>query len=81
MIWAFSQVNIDYLSKFTSGKSDFKKELLEETKDLPKEKHLYQFKRTSKDTFKLDSKGLKEHEDRMQNGFRLFGLYFSNLWD
>jgi hypothetical protein len=29
----------------------------------------------------LDLKGLKDHQKRKQNGFRLFGCYFQNLWD
>lgn len=30
---------------------------------------------------KVDSVGLKAHNDRKQNGFRLFGKYYQNLWD
>ena len=30
---------------------------------------------------KWDSEGAKAHQDRMTNGFRLFGTYFENLWD
>lgn len=30
---------------------------------------------------KWDSEGIKAHQDRMSNGFRLFGTYFENLWD
>jgi hypothetical protein len=30
---------------------------------------------------KLDFEGLTKHNDRMQNGFRLFGRYYQNLWD
>ena len=28
-----------------------------------------------------DRKGMKAHQKRMSNGFRLFGAYFENLWD
>ena len=28
-----------------------------------------------------DDKGMKAHQKRMTNGFRLFGTYFENLWD
>lgn len=28
-----------------------------------------------------DYEGLKAHQDRMSNGFRLFGKYYENLWD
>ena len=30
---------------------------------------------------KMDKDGLKAHQDRKQNGFRLFGKYYQNLWD
>lgn len=30
---------------------------------------------------KFDKEGYTKHHDRMQNGFRLFGSYYSNLWD
>jgi len=30
---------------------------------------------------KWDDKGMKSHQKRMTNGFRLFGTYFENLWD
>jgi hypothetical protein len=30
---------------------------------------------------KVDKEGLKAHQDRKQNGFRLFGTYFQTLWD
>ena len=29
----------------------------------------------------IDHEGLKTHQERMTNGFRLFGKYFENLWD
>lgn len=28
-----------------------------------------------------DDEGRKAHQERMNNGFRLFGKYFENLWD
>ena len=28
-----------------------------------------------------DDEGRKKHQERMTNGFRLFGIYFENLWD
>ena len=29
----------------------------------------------------IDLNGLNEHQERMNNGFRLFGKYYENLWD
>ena len=28
-----------------------------------------------------DDEGLKAHQERMTNGFKLFGEYYENLWD
>lgn len=30
---------------------------------------------------KMDEEGLKKHQDRKRNGFRLFGKYYQSLWD
>lgn len=30
---------------------------------------------------KWDSEGAKAHQERMSNGFKLFGKYYENLWD
>jgi len=32
-------------------------------------------------TYKCDYEGMKVVEDRIKNGFRLFGKYYQNLWD
>ena len=29
----------------------------------------------------IDDEGRQKHQERMSNGFRLFGKYFENLWD
>ena len=29
----------------------------------------------------IDDEGLKKHQERMSNGFRLFGKYYEKLWD
>jgi hypothetical protein len=34
-----------------------------------------------KDTYQCDYEGLEVVEARIQNGLRLFGKYFSSLWD
>jgi len=31
--------------------------------------------------YRRDREGAKAHQDRMTNGFRLFGTYYENLWD
>jgi hypothetical protein len=48
---------------------------------------IWSFERKTNDEWKdeyydkKDYSGLHEQEDRMRNGFRLFGKYFDNLWD
>jgi len=33
------------------------------------------------DTFKVDREGMQAYQDRISNGFRLFGKYYEGLWD
>jgi hypothetical protein len=95
MIWAFEQKNTDWERKFHSGKSDILWQALgkddkpigkprkfgeEKTKE-EKEALFYRLVNGPKDTHKFDKKGYAKHFARMQNGFKLFGKYYTNLWD
>jgi len=42
---------------------------------------MYQMKEGPNNTYKCDYEGMQVVEVRIQNGFRLFGRYFQNLWD
>ena len=42
---------------------------------------LYRMENGPNDTYKCDYEGMKVVEKRIQNGFRLFGVYFQSLWD
>jgi hypothetical protein len=67
MIWAFEQ-NLDDKSEekfFDHAEWD------EKEKDFNKNLH----------KIKIDQPGLKAHQDRKANGFRLFGKYYQGLWD
>ena len=67
MIWAFEQ-NLSYDSEekfFDHAEWD------EKEKDFGKNLH----------KIKIDQVGLKVHQDRKANGFRLFGKYYQGLWD
>lgn len=33
------------------------------------------------DMYKMSEEGLKEHNDKVQEGFELYGKYFRDLWD
>ena len=67
MIWSFEQ-NLDTNSEekfFDYAEWD------EKEKDFGKNLH----------KIKIDQVGLKVHQDRKANGFRLFGKYYQGLWD
>ena len=67
MIWAFEQnLNFDSEEKFFDHAEWDEKE-----KDFGKNLH----------KIKIDQVGLKAHQDRKANGFRLFGKYYQGLWD
>lgn len=49
---------------------------------VPKGEHkYYRMEHGPKDTYKCDYDGIAVVEKRIQNGFRLFGKYYQNLWD
>jgi hypothetical protein len=67
MIWAFEQLsNDDSESKFFDHS-----EVDDKDKDI-----MNQVRK-----IKIDTEGLKAHNDRIQNGLTLFGKYFRSLWD
>ena len=67
MIWAFEQ-NID-----TNSEDKF----FDHEEWDPTEKDF----NTNLHKIKIDQVGLKVHQDRKANGFRLFGKYYQGLWD
>ena len=71
MIWTFSQVNEDWEDQYhkEAGEWHFK----------DREDDMSEMVQDKKPV--IDTKGLKAHNKRMQNGFRLFGKYYQNLWD
>lgn len=74
MIFAFdSKVNDGWEEQFESGESDLQWKQLEGG--------MSQMIRGPNDTKMYDWEGRKAYEARIQNGFRLFGKYYSNLWD
>jgi hypothetical protein len=75
MLFAFqSKVDDDWEEKFTTGEYDFRTKKCEDT-------NLYQLVEGPKHTAVTDWDGRKAYAERMQNGFRLFGRYYSSLWD
>jgi len=50
--------------------------------EVPKGEHkFYQMGHGPKDTYKCDYEGMKVVQNRIDNGFRLFGKYYQALWD
>lgn len=74
MIFAFqNEVDDNWEEKFTTGEYDC------HTKKT--ENNLYEMVKGPNYTVVTDWDGQKAYSDRIQNGFRLFGKYYSGLWD
>jgi len=74
MIFAFdSKVNDDWEEQFETGTSDIQWKKLEDGNS--------QMVEGPNHTRVYDWEGRKKYEERISNGFRLFGKYYNNLWD
>ena len=80
MIFAFDHlVDTSWEDKYSSGVMDHYSVPCEWYEDgKPK---LYQMKEGPNHTYKCDWEGLRKEQERVDNGLRLFGKYFRNLWD
>jgi hypothetical protein len=75
MIFAF-ETKVDdgrWEEQFETGTSDIQWKKLEDGN--------YQMVKGPNHTAETDWEGRKKYEERIANGFRLFGKYYSNLWD
>jgi hypothetical protein len=84
MIFAFEcKVDDSWQDAFRSGVIDMTTVPVDETgNEVPKGEHkYYQMKDGPGHTYQCDYEGMRVVEARIQNGFRLFGKYFSALWD
>lgn len=72
IIWSFEQINTDWESQFQSQDVDVPFEENEDTK--------YSAMRHGV-MYKFDAEGYSKFQERMQEGFELFGKYYRNLWD
>ncbi len=53
-----------------------------EGNEVPREgAKLFQMKDGPNNTYKCDYDGMKKVQERIDNGFRLFGKYYQALWD
>jgi len=74
MIFAFeNKVNDDWEEQFETGETDLQMKKLENG--------MSEMVRGPNDTREYDWEGRKAYQERISNGFRLFGKYYENLWD
>jgi hypothetical protein len=77
MIFAFESldggINADWEEQFTTGDYDFR--------SVKQEDGNYLMVHGPNHTAETDWDARKEYGKRIQNGFRLFGKYYQNLWD
>jgi len=84
MIFAFEcKVDDSWQDTFREGEHDILWVPVDKDgNEVPKGEHKYtEMRRGPKDTYKCDYDSMKVVEARIQNGFRLFGRYYQNLWD
>ena len=80
MIFAFEcKVDDSWEDLFRSGKHDVKHE--PSAWDENGKVTMFKMVKGPNDTYVCDYKSMREYEKRIQNGFRLFGRYYQNLWD
>ena len=80
MIFAFEHhLNKEWEEAYRSGESDHKSVACKwDETGKPK---LFRLEEGPNHTYKADYEGMRVVEDRIKNGFRLFGKYYQGLWD
>ena len=84
MIFAFEcELDDSWENEFRSGEMDLVwKPVDREGNPVPEaEAKLFQLDDGPNHTYECDYDGMKVVQDRIQNGFRLFGRYYQALWD
>ena len=80
MIFAFEcKMDDSWQEKFRSGEIDMKSEPCQW--DANGKPTMYQMVDGPNNTYKCDYDGMKVVQERITNGFRLFGKYYEGLWD
>jgi hypothetical protein len=85
MIFAFEhKLDDSWEDEFRTGEIDHLWVKLDKTHYNPitqKDEGLYQMQEGPNHTYKFDYEGYEKVAKRIENGFRLFGKYYSALWD
>jgi hypothetical protein len=80
MIWAFEQLcDDDHDAQFHTGVRDMKSVAC--AWDENGKPTLFTFEKGPNDTSHFDIEGYEKHNERINNGLRLFGRYYRGLWD
>jgi len=80
MIWAFEQLcDDDWEAQYTSGEIDHTW-VVSDYDENGKAK-LWTMENGPNHTYKMDMVGRAKHQKRINNGLKLFGKYYQNLWD
>ena len=80
MIFAFEhKLDDSWQDAFRSGTHDMK--TVPVAWDENGKATLYEWVEGPNNTYKCDYDGMKVVQERIQNGFRLFGKYYTSLWD
>jgi hypothetical protein len=83
MIFAFEKkAQDDWTSEFHTGEIDWTWVPVDAAGNkVPKGEHrYYTMEKGPKDTHVYDAEGAQKVQERITNGFRLFGKYYENLW-
>ena len=73
MIWAFeTHLNESWEEPFIHGTPDYEFDVFDDD---------YKVMRQKNTDYWVDTDKIKEYNDRIDNGFRLFGKYYRKLWD
>jgi hypothetical protein len=80
IIWTFEQKQpeYDWMEQYYSGTHDTK---WVQTEKLYDGKPTYQMVDGPNNTWKADWDAIKVHQAKINNGLKLFGKYYENLWD
>ena len=79
MIWAFEkELDEDWEDQFRYGEPDY--EFIHVGGEIGTDSELNEMKQRNPDYW-VDYDKIKEYYKRIDNGFRLFGKYYRNLWD
>jgi hypothetical protein len=79
IIWAFEQqVNDDWEDQFHHGEPDIEWKIVSGSEE--DDSAMYEMKQNNPDYW-VDYEGIREYNERIMNGARLFGKYYHGLWD